>query len=80
MSLEREENGVEHWDVYYIFSFNFNMLDDIPEEGELGSVNPRQFTHHRHGHPAPRTGGAGPGSRPLPGHPLLAPTAPPELL
>ena len=26
VSLEREENGVEHWDIYLQFTFNINVL------------------------------------------------------
>jgi hypothetical protein len=41
VSLEREENGVEHWDGYPIFSLNINFLHDLSEEGLLGSIDPR---------------------------------------
>jgi hypothetical protein len=41
VSLEREENGIEHWDIYPKFSLNINILQTMSEEGLLGSVNPR---------------------------------------
>jgi hypothetical protein len=41
VSLESEENGVEHWGINPIFSFNIKILQTLSEEGGLGSLNPR---------------------------------------
>ena len=41
VSLEVEENGVEHWGIDPKFTLNINILQAMAEEGLLAKVNSR---------------------------------------